>query len=101
MFTLDSPYHLQTLPEAFEIGLKASRDEPMLGHRPLISTSPLTFAKQYVWETYGQVDARRRAVGSAVHKLFNDGVLGGGELNTVGLWSQNRPGEHATSFAQL
>ncbi|EIN07731.1 acetyl-CoA synthetase-like protein [Punctularia strigosozonata HHB-11173 SS5] len=83
MFTLDTPNHLRTMTEAFEVGLKASRDEPMLGHRPLLSTSPLTFAKHYVWETYAQVDARRRAVGSAVYKLFRDGTLGGGELETI------------------
>ena len=40
-----------------------------------------------------QVDERRRNVGSAIHKLFNDGILGGGEMPTVGIWSHNRPGE--------
>lgn len=37
------------------------------------------------------MDARRRAIGSAIHKLFETGVLGGGDLPTVGIWSMNCP----------
>lgn len=92
-FDLTTPHHLRTQTEVFEVGLAHGRDRPMLGHRPVISTNPLTFAKHYVWETYGDIDVRRRALGSALDKLFREGVLGGGEYETVGLWSQNRPGE--------
>jgi long-chain acyl-CoA synthetase len=46
-----------------------------------------------MWETYRQVDEHRRNIGSALHKLFSEGKVGGGDLDTVGIWSQNRPGE--------
>jgi long-chain acyl-CoA synthetase len=63
-----------------------------LGHRPLVSKSPLKYADHYVWQTYAEVDERRRNLGSAVHTLFENGTVGGGEYHTVGLWSPNRPG---------
>lgn len=34
-----------------------------------------------------------RHVGSALFRMFAQGKLGGGDLETVGIWSQNRPGE--------
>jgi len=86
-----SPGVLKTLPECFAAGFAKSADRPFLGHRPVISTSPLTFAKHYVWQTYRQVDEKRRILGSGIDKLFQDGAVGGGELPTVGIWSQNRP----------
>ena len=72
----------------------------MLGHRPRISTSPLKFANYYVWQTYGEVDLRRRWIGSALVKLFSSGELGGGEFPTVGVWSQNRPGMSLLNYSQ-
>jgi long-chain acyl-CoA synthetase len=63
-----------------------------LGHRPLVSTQPLKFSDHYVWETYAEVDVRRRNVGSALLPMFKNGELGGGDMRTVGVWSQNRPG---------
>jgi long-chain acyl-CoA synthetase len=89
---LDTPGTFKTLIEIFDNGLMLSRNEPFLGHRPVLSKSPLKFADHYVWETYAQVDARRRNLGSALHPLFQSGVLGGGEMETVGIWSPNRPG---------
>lgn len=77
----------------FASGLKVGKDRPFLGHRPITSTSPLQFAKQFVWQTYGEVDLRRRYVGSALSSMFRSGELGGGEYETVGIWSPNRPGE--------
>lgn len=88
-----TPNSLVTLDQIFEDGLKVGKDRPFLGRRPLISTNPLKFANHYVWETYGEIDLRRRAVGSALHALFKSGELGGGEYETVGIWSANRPGE--------
>ncbi|TFY65500.1 hypothetical protein EVG20_g5564 [Dentipellis fragilis] len=82
---------LRTLPEVFENGLNTSRDLSLLGHRPVVSTNPLKFADHYVWQTWAEVDVRRRLIGSAVHQLFQSGKIGGGELPSVGLWSQNRP----------
>ena len=88
-----TPHALTTLTQAFDIGFELSKDLSCLGHRPIVSKNPLKFADHYVWETYAQVDVRRRNVGSALHTWFSDGTLGGGELDTVGIWSPNRPGE--------
>lgn len=82
----------QTLPEIFEAGVAYSPDAPCLGYRPLLSTQPLKFAPYFVWETYGKIDERRRSVGSALELFWQQGRAGGGDLPTVGLWSQNRPG---------
>ncbi|KAG6854926.1 hypothetical protein C0991_009749 [Blastosporella zonata] len=88
---LDTPNALKTLDEIFESGLSVGKDQAFLGRRPIISTTPLKFANQYVWETYGDVDLRRRHLGSALESLFKKGELGGGEFKTVGIWSANRP----------
>lgn len=90
----DQP-HVRVLPDVFELGLRISTNERYLGHRPLVSKNPLKFADHYVWETYAQVDQRRRNIGSALHKYFTDDLLGGGEMPTVGIWSINRPGSCA------
>jgi long-chain acyl-CoA synthetase len=82
---------LSTLPDIFDNGYNTNPDARLLGHRPIVSTNPLKFGP-YVWQTYKQVDARRRCVGSALHSLFSRGVLMGDDLETVGIWSQNRPG---------
>ncbi|KAG6820567.1 hypothetical protein H0H93_015087 [Arthromyces matolae] len=95
----NTPNVLLTLYEIFESGLSSGRDQPFLGHRPMISKNPLKFAHQYVWQTYGEVDTRRRNLGSALASLFAKGTIGGGELNTVGIWSNNRPGKiHSDLF---
>ncbi|KAF9262150.1 long-chain-fatty-acid-CoA ligase [Marasmius fiardii PR-910] len=91
LLSKDSPKTFTTLTQVFDSGLTVGRNQPMLGHRPQISANPLKFANHYVWESWGDVDDRRRAVGSALHLLFNNGELGGGEYETVGIWSQNRP----------
>ncbi|KAF8184890.1 hypothetical protein K438DRAFT_1837051 [Mycena galopus ATCC 62051] len=84
-------YSIQTLPDIFLSGLSKGKDRPFLGHRPVVSKQPLKFANHYQWETYGQVDVRRRHIGSALVHLWKTGVIGGGDLETVGLWSINRP----------
>ncbi|KAH8117307.1 acetyl-CoA synthetase-like protein [Phellopilus nigrolimitatus] len=89
--TLEDQPYVRTLADIFELGLSLSTNERFLGHRPVVSTDPVKFADHFVWDTYAEVDVRRRNLGSALHKLFSDGVLGGGELQTVGIWSQNRP----------
>lgn len=85
-----------TLPEVFDAGYARSKDSTFLGHRPVVSKDPPIYARYYVWQTYAEVDERRRHIGSAVHSLFEDGTLGGGEYPTVGLWSSNRPGKSPT-----
>ncbi len=89
---LDTPGVLTTLPEVFESGHAASKNSTFLGQRPVVSKNPLTYAHHYVWQTYAEVDERRRHIGSAIHTLFENGTVGGGEYPTVGLWSSNRPG---------
>lgn len=78
--------------DVFASGLSLGRDKPLLGRRRLVSQQPLKFANHYEWQTYGEVDIQRRQVGSAVEHLFRTGIVGGGELETVGIWSVNRPG---------
>jgi long-chain acyl-CoA synthetase len=63
-----------------------------LGHREVVSKSPLKFADKYTWQTYSEVSRRRLNLGSAVEGLFRSGKAGGGELPTVAIWCINRPG---------
>lgn len=97
----NDPSHLNTLPQAFEAGLEYGPDRPCLGHRPLVTKSPLKFADTYVWQSYAEIDVRRRAVGSALEKLFSDGTLdvGTGELQCVGVWAPNCPEWQIVDFA--
>ncbi|KAK7023957.1 peroxisomal long chain acyl-CoA synthetase 7 [Favolaschia claudopus] len=89
---LDPTKHsIRVVPDIFTSGIAKGRDRPFLGHRPVVSKQPLKFANHYEWQTYGQVDIRRRNIGSALTHLFNTGAVGGGDLPTVGLWSINRP----------
>ncbi|KAG8905292.1 hypothetical protein FRB99_000265 [Tulasnella sp. 403] len=89
---LKGDYAPTTLPKLFESGLAQARDLPFLGHRQVTSTEPLTFANEYTWQTYGQVDKRRRAVGSAIDALFKSGKLPAGpDFEGVGIWALNRP----------
>jgi long-chain acyl-CoA synthetase len=88
-----TPNTLTTVTEIWANALELSRNQRFLGHRPVISTNPLKYGP-YVWETYAEVDIRIRHVGSALYHLFGKGELGGGgDLETVGIWSPNRPGE--------
>ncbi|TFY63955.1 hypothetical protein EVJ58_g2936 [Rhodofomes roseus] len=89
--TLESPGTLTTCWEIFEEGLHRSKGGPLFGRRPLVSTSPLKFADHYEWDSWHRIDERRRAIGSALCNLFRKGVLGGGQLETVGIWSKNSP----------
>jgi len=84
----------------FESGLKAGRERPFLGHRPIVSEKPLKFADRYEWLTWDEVDCRRKYIGSALHLLFQAGVIGGGEYETVGIWSQNRPGARSSAHSR-
>ncbi|KZS99134.1 long-chain-fatty-acid-CoA ligase [Sistotremastrum niveocremeum HHB9708] len=89
---LDTPEAPKSVDQLFEAGLAKSGDKPFLGHRAVTSTNPLTHANHYTWQSYKQIDQRRRYVGSALEKLFRDGSVGvAGELQSVGVWSQNRP----------
>ena len=65
----------------------------LLVHSINISTGK--YANYYEWITYAQADVRRRNIGSAVHKLFKDGVLRGEDYETVGIWAPNRPGQYS------
>ena len=87
---------LTTLPEVFNNGLALDPDARLLGHRQLLSKAPLKFGP-YIWQTYREVDVRRRRIGSALHRMFSTGELKTTDLETVGIWSQNRPGERVSS----
>ncbi|KAF8509544.1 acetyl-CoA synthetase-like protein [Gautieria morchelliformis] len=91
LLNFDSPHSRRSLPEIFESGLAHSPNAPCIGHRPVISTTPLKFAPYYSWQTYTEVDERRRNLGSALEFLWQHGRAGGGDLPTLGLWSLNRP----------
>jgi len=95
-----TPNCVRTLTEVWDSGLELSRNKRFLGHRPIISTQPLKYGP-YVWETYAEVDARRRNIGSALYHLFGKGEVGGGDLETVGIWSQNRPGESQSGLPRV
>ncbi|CAA7267913.1 unnamed protein product [Cyclocybe aegerita] len=87
----NTPGVLKTLDEIWDVGLKVGKNTPFLGERRVVSTNPLKFAPTYTWLTYGEVDTRRKYVGSALHSFFQSGELGGGEFPTVGIWAANRP----------
>jgi long-chain acyl-CoA synthetase len=88
----ETPGALLDTAHIFNLGLARSKDKPFLGRRPVISTNPLKFANHYEWQTYGEVDVRRRAIGSALRNMFASGFLKADQLETVGIWSMNRPG---------
>jgi hypothetical protein len=93
--SLQDPHCFQTTIEVFEQGLQtAGENTDCIGYRPKVSDEPLQFADHFVWQTYGEVDIRRKNLGSAIQGLFNSGdapAVGG--LETVALWSMNIPGE--------
>lgn len=81
-----------TIHEIFLSGMAKGADRPCLGWRQRISSNPVKFANKYEWLSYAEVNERRLNLGSAVEALFRTGSAGGGELPTVGIWCQNRPG---------
>ncbi|KAH7107805.1 long-chain-fatty-acid-CoA ligase [Auriculariales sp. MPI-PUGE-AT-0066] len=85
-------YGVYTLGDAFESGMSRGAQRECLGHRPIIPHSnPIQRERRYVWQTYGEVDQRRRDLGSALYAMFQQKKIGGGELPTVGIWSTNVP----------
>ncbi|KAL1950764.1 hypothetical protein VTO73DRAFT_5888 [Trametes versicolor] len=91
LVTLGTPGVYTNLNELYAEGFRLGKGRPFLGHRPILSKKPLQYANYHVWQSWTEVDARRRAVGSAMHKMFQSGELGGRELDTVGIWSKNCP----------
>ncbi|TCD63627.1 hypothetical protein EIP91_005178 [Steccherinum ochraceum] len=89
LLTVNSPNTFRHLQDVFQNGLHMAGPETrFLGQRTVLSTNPLKFG-DYEWQTWGVVNARRKAIGSGLHKLFQDGVIGGTGLPTVGIWSKN------------
>ena len=93
--SLEDPNSFQTTVEVFEQGLQTvGKDAQCVGYRPKVSDDPLKFADHYLWQTYGEVDTRRKNLGSAIQGLFNSGdALAADGLETIALWSMNIPGE--------
>jgi long-chain acyl-CoA synthetase len=98
LINTNTPNILKTITDIFDNGYNMNPDARLLGHRPVVSTEPLKFGP-YVWQTYRQVDVRRRKIGSALHSLFKRGELKADDLETVGIWSQNRPEWQLVDFA--
>jgi long-chain acyl-CoA synthetase len=92
MHDLNTPGILSDVAYIFRLGLSRGADRRFLGHRPVVSTNPLKFADHYEWITYAEGDARMRAIGGRLQSLFASGALKSDGLETVGIWSQNRPG---------
>ncbi|KAF6765045.1 long-chain-fatty-acid-CoA ligase [Ephemerocybe angulata] len=86
-----TPNSLATLDQIWFEGLKLGQEKDFLGWRQAISKTPLKFAPAYSWISYNEADKRRQNIGSALHSLFQQGKLGGGEFDTVGIWAPNRP----------
>ena len=102
--TLKSPNVFTNLIEIFDEGYRRANGGPFLGHRPVLSTppgAPLQYARHHVWQSWPAVDARRRALGSALHALFATGALGGGDLPTVRIWSKNCPSACLPSLSEI
>lgn len=98
LLELSSPNTVRNLQQVFENGQALTKpDTKCLGHRTLISKNPVQYGTTFEWQSYATVDARRRALGSGINKLFKDGVVGGGILPTVGIWSRNTPSEYDVS----
>ena len=58
------------LVDVFDEGLRRSGGGPFLGHRPILSRKPLTYANYHVWQSWPQIDARRRALGMPEKRTF-------------------------------
>lgn len=87
----------ETYYEVFNIGREKSHDRPFLGWRAFDAAKG-TFATEYSWLTYDEVEERRTAIGSGLANLASSGALGIQLPQThwtVGIWCQNRPGESA------
>ena len=92
--TLSSPDAFVNLVEFFDSGRKTvPGSAPLLGRRPLLSTSPLTYANHYEWISWETADIRRQYIGSGLQQLFASGVVGGGPMRSFGIYSGNCPGK--------
>ncbi|GAB7354410.1 hypothetical protein MBLNU459_g4903t1 [Dothideomycetes sp. NU459] len=84
--TLDP--QVATAHDFFEQTATNSPNNKCLGHRPY-DPATKTFGP-YVWETYGQVQKRRRDFGIGIVSLHQQLGITGKQYG-VGLWCQNRP----------
>jgi len=84
---------ITTLYENFMWGLKTSRDNPCIGHRPLIPGVRDQPARRgpYVWQTYKQVEQRITNFGSGLLRVVADLNLSQQSGFHVGIWAVNRP----------
>jgi len=101
--SLEDPNSFQTTIEVFEQGLQTvGRDAQCVGYRPKVSDKPSKFADHFVWQTYGEVDTRRKNLGSAIQGLFDSGdALAADGLETIALWTMNIPGEYNSSIVLI
>lgn len=101
--SLKDPNSFQTTVEVFEQGLQTSGEGAQcVGYRPKVSSEPLKFADHFVWQTYGEVDTRRKNLGSAIQGLFDSGDATATDgLETIALWSMNIPGEYIYTYTYM
>ncbi|KAJ3013260.1 hypothetical protein NUW54_g1642 [Trametes sanguinea] len=88
LVTLDTPGVFTNLLEVWDEGFRRSKGGPFLAHRPVLSKKPLKLANHYEWQTWTEVDARRRAIGSAVHRMQRNTPLHGHESAKKSLTSE-------------
>ena len=94
MYSLDPS--ITTAHEMFEQSAKRVPKNRCLGYRPY---NPATKTwGQYVWETYAQVQERRKNFGVGLVALHEQ-VGKQGRQYGVGLWCQNRPEWQITDLA--
>ncbi|KAH8102303.1 acetyl-CoA synthetase-like protein [Cristinia sonorae] len=100
LLTPETKETVHNFHEIFENGLAlAGPNATLLGERKLVSKNPPVWGNTIEWMTWATVDARRRALGSGIYKLFQDGTVGGGALKTVGIWSRNTANWQITDLA--
>ncbi|GJJ11648.1 hypothetical protein Clacol_005884 [Clathrus columnatus] len=82
----------QNAVELFESGLQVSANKPCLGCRPITSQAPLIHALYYKWQTYAEVDVRRRSLGSALEFISQETMGIGEAVLNIGIWGCSSPG---------
>ncbi|EJT98400.1 long-chain-fatty-acid-CoA ligase [Dacryopinax primogenitus] len=97
-----------TIPEILDYARAHYPDDYRLfGHLPVLQPAthdtPSIYASAYSWITYAEGNALRQQLGAGVDRLYEEGLLGSNPegLQTVGIWSINRPEWQIVDYALL